>query len=54
MIVANSGASVDPDVVSWLFEPFFRGDGSRSRDSGGAGLGLSIVAAVAAAHGERK
>src|SRR5262249_49498054 len=49
--VANSGPSVPPDVVPRLFEPFFRTDESRSRDSGGAGLGLSIVAAVASAHG---
>jgi signal transduction histidine kinase len=49
--VANSGRPVAPDVVPRLFEPFFRTDDSRSRDSGGAGLGLSIVAAVASAHG---
>jgi signal transduction histidine kinase len=51
LAVANSGASVAPDIVPRLFEPFFRTDDSRSRDSGGAGLGLSIVAAVASAHG---
>jgi len=34
-----------------IFEPFYRADASRSRDSGGAGLGLSIVSAVVAAHG---
>ena len=32
---------------------FFRADPSRSRDAGGAGLGLAIVAAIAAAHGGR-
>jgi two-component system OmpR family sensor kinase len=36
-----------------IFEPFYRSDASRSRDSGGAGLGLSIVSAVVAAHGGR-
>jgi signal transduction histidine kinase len=51
LVVANSGRPVAPDVVAHLFEPFFRADDSRSRESGGAGLGLSIVAAVAAAHG---
>src|SRR5262249_12356196 len=51
LVVANSGRSVAPDVVPRLFEPFFRSDDSRSRNSGGAGLGLSIVAAVASAHG---
>ena len=34
-----------------VFERFFRADPSRSRASGGSGLGLSIVAAIAEAHG---
>jgi two-component system OmpR family sensor kinase len=41
-------ADVDPDLV---FERFFRSDPSRSRDTGGAGLGLAIVASVVKAHG---
>jgi signal transduction histidine kinase len=49
--VSNSGEAVPAEAVPQLFEPFFRIDSSRSRDSGGAGLGLSIVAAVAATHG---
>jgi signal transduction histidine kinase len=49
--VSSSGPRIPDAVVPRLFEPFFRVDESRSRDSGGAGLGLSIVAAVAAAHG---
>ena len=34
-----------------MFERFWRGDASRTRASGGAGLGLAIVAAIADAHG---
>jgi signal transduction histidine kinase len=49
--VSNSGEVVPAEALPQLFEPFFRVDPSRSRDSGGAGLGLSIVAAVAATHG---
>jgi two-component system OmpR family sensor kinase len=33
-----------------VFERFVRGDSSRSREAGSTGLGLSIVAAVVAAH----
>jgi signal transduction histidine kinase len=49
--VSNSGEPVPAAAIPRLFDPFFRIDESRSRDSGGAGLGLSIVAAVAEAHG---
>jgi signal transduction histidine kinase len=49
--VSNSGEVVPAEAVPQLFEPFVRVESSRSRDSGGAGLGLSIVAAVAATHG---
>jgi signal transduction histidine kinase len=48
--VTNSGELVPAAAVPHLFDPFFRIDESRSRESGGAGLGLSIVAAVATAH----
>ena len=34
-----------------MFEPFFRLEGSRSRDSGGVGLGLSIARNIARWHG---
>jgi two-component system, OmpR family, sensor kinase len=51
--VADEGPGVPPDVMGRLFERFFRADPSRSRASGGSGLGLSIVAAIAEAHGGR-
>jgi signal transduction histidine kinase len=34
-----------------VFEPFYRTEGSRNRDTGGAGLGLSVVRIIAQAHG---
>ena len=49
--VANSGPVVPPGEVDRLFERFFRPDKSRSRKTGGFGLGLSIVKSVATAHG---
>ena len=49
--VADSGPGIDPLDGEHIFERFYRADTSRSRDRGGSGLGLSIVAAIAAAHG---
>jgi signal transduction histidine kinase len=51
LTVANSGAIVPPGDLERLFERFYRADKSRSRKTGGFGLGLSIVKSVAAAHG---
>ena len=51
MSVADHGPGLAPEDVDRIFEPFYRADPSRSRDSGGAGLGLSIVSAVVTAHG---
>ncbi len=41
--VRDSGPGVPEDVLDQLFEPFFRPETSRDRDSGGVGLGLAIV-----------
>jgi len=51
--VADEGPGLDPEAAGKVFERFYRAEASRSRDHGGAGLGLSIVAAVAEAHGGR-
>ena len=51
--VADAGPGLGPDELEHVFERFYRADPSRARASGGAGLGLSIVAAVAEAHGGR-
>ena len=49
--VSNSGHSVDADEIDKLFDRFYRPDKSRSRKTGGFGLGLSIVKSVVVAHG---
>jgi two-component system OmpR family sensor kinase len=49
--VADEGPGVPGDDANRVFERFWRSDPSRARASGGAGLGLAIVAAIAAAHG---
>lgn len=51
--VADDGPGMPPDVAARVFERFYRADHARARTSGGAGLGLSIVAGIAEAHGGR-
>ena len=51
LAVADDGPGLEPDVAAKVFEPFFRADASRARETGGAGLGLAIVAAIVEAHG---
>jgi two-component system OmpR family sensor kinase len=51
MSVVDHGPGLQAKDMEHIFEPFYRADPSRSRDSGGAGLGLSIVSAVVSAHG---
>src|SRR6185437_6741392 len=49
--VANTGPVIPPADISRLFRPFERLATSRASNSSGHGLGLSIVAAIADAHG---
>jgi two-component system OmpR family sensor kinase len=51
--VADEGPGMPTEDANRVFERFWRSDPSRTRSSGGAGLGLSIVAAIATAHGGR-
>lgn len=49
--VSDTGPGLTEDDAARVFERFYRADESRARTSGGSGLGLSIVAAIVAAHG---
>jgi signal transduction histidine kinase len=49
--VRDEGPGIALEDIDRVFEPFFRGEPSRNRDTGGIGLGLASVRAVARAHG---
>ncbi len=49
--VADNGIGIPAEAAPHVFDRFFRVDKARSRDEGGAGLGLSIVKSICSAHG---
>jgi signal transduction histidine kinase len=49
--VYDDGPGVPAEELEKVFEPFYRVESSRNRDTGGTGLGLSIARDVAQAHG---
>jgi signal transduction histidine kinase len=51
--VVDDGEGISPDDLPHVFERTYRGEKSRSRDYGGAGLGLAIVRGLIEAHGGR-
>ena len=48
---ANTGGGIAEEDVPFIFERFYRGEKSRSREYGGAGIGLAIVKELIEAHG---
>lgn len=51
LAVRDSGPGLDAEALPHVFDRFWRRDHSRTRATGGAGLGLAIVTALATAHG---
>lgn len=49
--IRDAGPGLPPDQLEAVFDPFFRLETSRSRDTGGTGLGLTIARNIAEAHG---
>jgi signal transduction histidine kinase len=49
--VRDRGPGISPEQAEHIGEPFYRGDPSRTRDTGGTGLGLYLATIVARAHG---
>jgi len=49
--VLDTGSGIAPEDLPHVFLPMYRGEPSRSRATGGAGLGLAIAQRIAQAHG---
>lgn len=51
LLVENDGEPIPPEALPRVFEPFYRSDAARDRQSGGTGLGLALVKETVALHG---
>ena len=49
--IADDGPGIPPAEIERVFEPFYRREPSRSRKTGGIGLGLAVVRSIARGHG---
>jgi histidine kinase len=49
--IVDTGVGIAPEDLPHIFERFYRADRSRSRSSGGSGIGLTIAKLLAEAHG---
>ena len=52
-VVEDTGEGIAPEDLPFVFDRFYRGEKSRSRATGGAGLGLAIARGIVEAHGGR-
>jgi signal transduction histidine kinase len=49
--IADKGPGIPPEELEKVFQPFYRLESSRNRDTGGTGLGLAVARTIVRAHG---